>query len=142
MAGKHPVILLGTNRFTRCQAMIRIKSHVVLRVEANPLRVDLSTPGGLPGVRKIRVETDASLAEPKKASPGCFAVVQPSSITIVFDGQPLLFATQTDPKTVHIRMDLRPLGVAVYDDASGLHLGASTLAHNEFVDCATAIALS
>ena len=110
-------VVLGTNRFTRCAALIRIKEHVVLRVETAPLRVGLSTPGGLPGVRKIQVETDSTRAEPRKASPGCFAVIESSSVTIVFRGQPLLFATQTDPETVHVRLDLRPIGLAVHDDA-------------------------
>ncbi|MEK7866826.1 MAG: hypothetical protein AAB434_09110 [Planctomycetota bacterium] len=135
-------VILGSNRFTDCAALLRIRDHVVLRVETEPMRVTLSTPAGIRGVSEVHVEANDVRRPSRKLSPRCVVAAGVADATVVYRDYPVLIARQTQPGTVHLRVDLRPLGIAFYDDPSGLHVGESTLAQTEFIRCATAIALS
>jgi len=53
----------------------------------------------------------------------------------------LAIATLLDAQTAHLRIDLRPLGINVYDDADGLHIGKNTFAGNAVSRAAVAINL-
>lgn len=64
-----------------------------------------------------------------------------SNVSIFWNNALLISATLVDPATVHIKLDLRLLGILIYDDHEGLHVGKNLLAHNSFMNCMTAIAL-
>jgi len=53
-------------------------------------------------------------------------------------------ATVLDSKTntVHLRLDLRPIGINIYDDVSGLHVGTNLFSGNVVKGAGTAINLA
>ena len=140
-------VLLGTNRIEDCQTLIAVRDHAVLRVEASPPpnspRLMLSTPPGLRSGRSLTIEDNRLVSANEIAralNPKVF--VAGSTVSVFLGDTLLLLATQVDPETVHVKLDLRPLGINVYDDAYGLHVGPSTLARNHLSHCPTAIGLT
>jgi hypothetical protein len=63
------------------------------------------------------------------------------SFAIFWDQQALAVATRLDPQTAHLKLDLRPLGISIYDDSDGLHIGKNVFSGNEVVRSAAAINL-
>lgn len=53
----------------------------------------------------------------------------------------LAVALLRDGETVHLKIDLRPLGVQICDDASGLHVGFAVFGKNAITGAAVAIGL-
>ncbi|MBI4269165.1 MAG: hypothetical protein HY615_02445 [Candidatus Rokubacteria bacterium] len=51
-------------------------------------------------------------------------------------------ATLFDAGTVHLKLDLRPLGITIYDDADGLHIGQNVFSGNVVDRSAVAISLA
>jgi len=64
------------------------------------------------------------------------------TVGVFWDKAPLLAAVRLSHDTVHVRLDLRPLGVNIHDDDRGLHVGDSLLAGNDIGGCDTAIGLA
>ena len=46
-----------------------------------------------------------------------------------------------DQDTVHLKLDLRPIGIAIYDDHKGLHIGSNLFVLASFANCMTAISI-
>jgi hypothetical protein len=130
-------ILLGSNKFTNCRTLLGVRDRPVLRVMTAPLRVSLKTP---PGVRpELSVEIEENQ---QREGPRDLRIVYGENNAAVFLGDySLILATTIDPSTAHLKIDLRPLGLKIYDDVEGLHVGGNVLARNAFTDCTTAIAL-
>jgi hypothetical protein len=84
---------------------------------------------------ELKRESLASNSEPR-------IVRGETNVSIFWDDVLLVSATLVDPETVHVKIDLRRLGIMIYDDHEGLHVGKNLLAHNSFMNCMTAIALS
>lgn len=53
----------------------------------------------------------------------------------------ILSATLPDQETVYLKLDLRPVGMVIYDDHLGLHIGGNLPAGSSFSNCMTAISL-
>jgi hypothetical protein len=53
----------------------------------------------------------------------------------------VLTALKRSEETAHIKLDLRPLGLSIYDDFDGLHIGTNTFSKNDFLAADVAIAL-
>jgi hypothetical protein len=68
-------------------------------------------------------------------------VASEKSVAIFWDDAPLAIATLLDPDTVSLRLDLRLIGINLFDDALGLHVGNNVFARNNVVGCETALAL-
>jgi hypothetical protein len=131
-------VILGSNHFEGCDNIVAIRQHALLRVETSPLRLSLTTPPELPSARRIQVVDN----EVRTGSDIKVRVVKSeTSVAIFWDETPLLIATALDDVRVSLRLDLRPIGINLYDDALGLHAGSNNFAGNQIVNCQTAIAL-
>ena len=64
-----------------------------------------------------------------------------TNVSIFWKDLLLLSATLLDENTAHIKLDLRPVGLRIYDDHEGLHVGSNLLANGSISNCMTAISL-
>jgi hypothetical protein len=64
-----------------------------------------------------------------------------SNVSIFWKDLLLLSARLLDKETAHLKLDLPPLGIVIYDDPDGLHIGKNLLARSAFIDCMIAISL-
>jgi hypothetical protein len=130
-------IILGSNRFTNCRTLVGIKDQPILQVSILPLSLSLKTPPGVPSTSSVEIVDNES-----KRVPSDLRIVHDDKSTGVFLGeQALILATLLDESTAHLKLDLRPIGLRIFDDIDGLHIGKNVLTGNAFTDCATAIAL-
>ena len=130
------VVLLGGNRFVECQSILAYQGNPVLRVDVDPLRVELTTPENLPSRRAVRVGANARCPEKEVR-----VVATAESFAIFWREYALVLATRLDPGTAHLKLDLRPLGMNIYDDFAGLHIGTNIFSGNEVSHTAVAINL-
>lgn len=131
-------VLLGTNSFVDCGAILSFSEDAQLTVALSPLRLSFSTPkrsGVVPLVLEGNVLMPGS-------DPGS-RIVAVSTNTVVLHHRdvPILTAVTLSEEILEMRIDLRPLGISVFDDAQGLHVDGSTLARNTVTRCAVAIAI-
>ena len=132
-------VLMGLNRFENCQTLIAWGEHPVLKAEAglSSLQLDTSVMGEK--ILAVRVK-GKSLAVGKQV----FSLIASDvGTTVLFGGnQAILVATQIDEHTLHIKLDLRPLGLNIFDDVAGLHVGRNVMASNSFNGCKVGIRLA
>jgi hypothetical protein len=113
----------------------------LLRVDRDPLRILLRTPTDAPGGQAVIVE-DNRITVSAAAAQRVRVIAAAPSVSLFWDDVPLVMATRLDDETIHVKLDLRPIGINVFDDADGLHLGENVLADNAIVNCETAIGLA
>ena len=131
-------VILGTNRFVDCDAIVAIRQHELLRVFTSPLRVSLTTPPDLPSGRSVQVvDSDSQL----QSAANVQVVKGDRSVAIFWDETPLVIATLLGESLVSLRVDLRQIGVNLFDDADGLHIGSNLFAGNLVSGASTAISL-
>lgn len=133
-------VLLGSNSFVDCQTLVAFGQHQLLSVATDPLRVTLSTPPDLPSGRAVHVlENEKGPASSTHAR----LVTSDNSVAIFWDSVPLLIAILLDSanKTVSLRLDLRPLGIGLFDDSSALHIGMNHFSGNRITGSSAAIVL-
>jgi len=130
------VVLLGGNRFVDCLSILAYRGSPMLQVDTEPLRVQLVTPENLPSHRAIRV--DQQVQTPEK---DVRVVATSESFSVFWRDHALALATRWDPETAHLKLDLRPLGINIYDDFAGLHIGTNIFSGNEVSHAAVAINL-
>ena len=131
-------VLIGNNQFVDCDTLVGVQGQPLLRVEVSPLRVTLETPSELPSARALSVKNGVV-----KAVGGQARVVSTErSFGVFWDDTAVLLATLIDDSTVHLRIDLRLLGINLYDDIDGLHVGGNIFSQNELSRARTAIALA
>jgi len=128
-------VLLGSNRFVDCGSILSFKGTPVLAVKLEPLRAELTTPEQPPLVH-VHVNHEHSSPNDHVKT-----VATPRSFAIFWDDHALTLATLLDDLTIHLKLDLRPLGINIYDDPQGLHIGQNVFTGNVVKDCATAINL-
>jgi hypothetical protein len=104
-------VILGSNEFIDCPTLLAYKGKPVLRVTVNPLRVAFDPPPGVPSVELRHVTTDRSDA-------------------IISGEQAIAIATLVDANTVHLAVDLRPIGMNIVADAGGIRIGNSLFVGN------------
>lgn len=68
-------------------------------------------------------------------------IAEDQSVSIFWAQTPLAIATLLDPCTIHLKLDLRRLGLNIFEDADGLHIGSNVFSHNDLVNCDTAISV-
>lgn len=129
-------VILGGNRFVDCGSLLVHRGVPLLRVEFDPLRVELRTPENLPSGRLARVDPAGHGPEDHVR-----VVATSQSFAIFWDDDALVLATLLDAQTVHLKLDLRPLGINIYDDPSGLHIGGNLFSRNAVSGAAAAISL-
>ncbi len=132
-------VVLGTNRFTGFDTILGRRDHPVLRV-GDDASVYLWAPRDpAPSTQWVQVISDATqpLGHP-------VMVVRANDKTScgLFDKatyHALVLATVLGPSLVHLRLDLRPLGLLIYDDIDGLHIGGTRIAGQNLQGTGTAI---
>ena len=134
-------VIIGTNRIANCQILISVRGSPLLQVSHSPLQVSLNLPRDLPSRiffeivdNELKRKSPASIPEPR-------IVKGEKNVSIFWDDVLLLSATLVDQETVHLKIDLRRLGILIYDDHEGLHVGKNIMAYNSFLNCMTAISL-
>ena len=129
---------LGSNEFIDCQAMIGFKGRTLLGVADDPLRVTLAIPDSAPsgGFRYEVIENKA-----QKADKQLQVSKRGDAVAILFGPHLLCVAAKLDTGEIAVKLDLRPVGVQVYDDVHGLHVGTNTFAGNTFKASHTAISV-
>ena len=130
-------VIVGNNSFIDCQALLAYHGRPMLRVLLDPLRVVFNTPRDVPNVRHVAIDENGHV-EPSElghvlGGVNCFAFVA-SDVA-------LLLAIQAHSETIYLRLELRPLGMNIYDDVNGLHIGGNAFSGNEIRNAATAINL-
>jgi len=130
-------VLLGRNRFVECGSILAYKGVPLLRVIFDPLRLELTTPDALPSGRAVHVDQKGKSPEDRVR-----IVSSPRSFAIFWDEDALAVATLFDAGTAHLKLDLRPLGITIYDDADGLHIGQNVFSGNVVDRSAVAISLA
>lgn len=122
-------VILGGNQFIDCQNILSYRGQAVLRVLVNPLRVEINAPADIPGAPNPVVLRNVQ----SERSFGVFTT----------GDRAVALATLLDPEReiVHLTLDLRPLGMNIYDDPQGLHVGNNLFSMNVIEGAATAISL-
>lgn len=68
-------------------------------------------------------------------------VASDRSVAIFWEESPLVIATLLADTLVSLRVDLRSIGINLFDDANGLHVGGNHFAGNWISGAPTAVAL-
>jgi hypothetical protein len=130
-------VLLGTNTFIDCGALLAVGDDAVVRVDrASPPALTLKTPPR--AARQIAVHA----GRPAAADPHVAVVESETMCAVFYDEHLLAIAVRMDDERVHLTLDLRPVGVLVYTDPEGLHVGPHVIAKNTLRGSGTAIALA
>ena len=134
-------VIIGTNRFINCLTLLSLRDQPLLQVSFSPLRVSLRLPQDLPsriffeiGDNEVRAEDNAPNSNPRVVS-------SETNVGIFLSDTLLVSATLLGRETAHLKIDLRRIGIMIYDDNDGLHVGKNVLAHTSFANCMTAISL-
>jgi hypothetical protein len=132
------IVLLGGNEFVDCENILAAKGEPLLSVRA-PLTVTVRTPQEWPQSQALSVVSN-EVAPPDQEGVQVFR--DGLSVCVVFQGFPMLFAVSEKPDRVLLRLDLRAIGINVFDDAQGLHIGGNLFRGNRISNAATAISLA
>jgi len=135
-------VVLGTNEFTDCQTLLGLDEEPVLQVLANPLRISFHAPASFPGGRSLIIENNELKSMPPSRPPFPMVVATDRQVGLFLGTDSLVLATLLDDSRVHLKLDLRPLGLLIHDEIDGLHIGAHVLARKNFIGCTTAIVLT
>ena len=135
-------MIIGSNRLINCQTVISLKEQPLLQVSLLPLRVSLRLPRDLPSSIFFEIVENELKDSGGAAAQNPHIVTSETNVSIFWKDVLLVSSTLLDQETVHLKIDLRRIGINIYDDQAGLHVGQNTLTGNSFADCATAIALA
>jgi hypothetical protein len=130
------VVLLGGNRFVECDSILAYRGMPILKVGFDPLRLELATPEGRPSHPHVRVDQKGASPQDRVQ-----IVATPQSFAVFWQEHALAVATLLDAGTAHLKLDLRPLGINIYDDLDGLHIGHNVFSGNVVSHSAAAISL-
>lgn len=129
--------IMGHNRFENCRTLIAWQERPLLQVKGEPSSLRLDTTGLGDKIRGIRIE-----GKGVTAGEGVRVVISEFSTTVFVNNEGILFVTKLDQQTLHAKVDLRSLGLNVYDDVEGLHVGRNIIIHNAFRDCEVGVRLA
>jgi hypothetical protein len=135
-------ILIGSNRFTECASIISYMNLPLLQILSDPLRATLRIPPDRGTPPALTIEENRIVSPSADPTPQELKVNSDrNSLTVLYKDVPLLLATMVDRETIVVHVDLRPVGLNIYDDAGGLHIGTNALQRNSFSRCNSAISL-
>jgi hypothetical protein len=130
-------VVLGGNEFIDCENILSAKGEPLLSVRSAPLSVTIRTPDRWPPAQTLTVIANEVLP----GQDGVRVVRDSASVCVVFHDFPMLFAVSETPDRVLLRLDLRSIGIDVFDDAGGLHVAGNFFRGNRVSNGATAISL-
>jgi len=134
-------VMVGTNRITNCQTLLSVRDQPLLQLALSPLRVSLRLPPDNPSRIFFEVVDNTIRGEGITTNPELRVIQGENNVGIFWKGMLLLSATLLDRGTAHLKIDLRPVGLQIFDDHQGLHIGKNILARASFTNCMTAISL-
>jgi hypothetical protein len=135
-------VRIGSSRFQDCRSIISYMDRPMLQLEADPIRATVRMPPerGIPPT--IAIEENRFVSPPvAPESQGLRLKSDLNSLALTLNDVPLLMATLVDRETIVARIDFRPVGINIFDDAEGLHIGANILRGKHFSHSASAIDL-
>lgn len=135
-------VFWGGNRMIDCVALLSLGEQLVLAVTGPPIKIDLAAS-------RPQFSVDVNIRQNKDVGgqSGFLRIIPspdregPNAITMLRDDRLVLFAHAASADEIVLHVDLRPIGMNVFDDANGIHVGDSTLAGNTFQGVSTAITL-
>ncbi len=131
-------VALGSNLLTDCETIIAFGALVGLKIEESPLRLTMNTPDHPRSPIKVSVDRN----EVNTSSPGQLSVVvSESSVAVFWKSNPLVIATRLQDGLISLKLDLRPVGFNIYDDAAALHIGSNQFTNNAFINAQVAFQL-
>jgi hypothetical protein len=133
-------VILGTNKIINCQVVIALKEQPLLQVAFSPLRISLNLPQDVPTGPSFDI-VDNVIKNGAALDPELRIVAAQTNVSIFWKDLLILSATMLDEETAHLKLDLRPVGLAIFDDPQGLHIGRNLMAQTSFANCMTAISL-
>jgi hypothetical protein len=134
-------VIIGTNKLINCRTLIGVKDQPLLQVEFLPLRVSLVPPRNLPSGISFEIIDNITKGMEGRANQDLRIVAGETNVSILWKDFLLLSATLLDKETAHLKLDLRPIGIKIFDDPEGLHVGSNLLANGSILNCMTAISL-
>ena len=130
-------VIFGQNRFENCRTLIAWQEKPILKIEGELSSLQLDTTGLGEGIKEIRVEGGHVIS-----GDGVRVVISESTVTVFVHNEAILFVTRLESQTLHVKVDLRPLGLNIYDDIVGLHAGRNVIARNMFSGCEVGVRLA
>ena len=141
------IVVWGGNRLTDCVALLSWNDRTVLRIATSPIRLDFFVPPGISnGTQPLEI-VENQLVAPTPQPREVRVISSPEAVAVLWTELPIVTAQAigTDGPSgqpmVLLRTDLRPMGMNVFDDAAGIHVGDGLLARTAFSRCSTAIFL-
>lgn len=131
-------VILGSNKISNCQTLISVKDQPLLQIDFSPLRIHLKLPRSLPSNIFFEIANNAVQGDPP---PNLRVIAGETNVSVFWKDFLIVSATVLDQEAVHLKLDLRPVGMALYDGPEGLHIGGNLLARSSFANCMTAISL-
>jgi hypothetical protein len=130
-------VIWGGNDFIDCVALLG--NSVVLQVlSPSPVRINFSLPAS--PLTPVPVEIRDNVVVTGADHIRVFSESH-DSVAVIWQSLPILMAQQISADTVLLHTDFRPLGIAIFDDGAGLHVGSGILSGNNFTGCSIGIAL-
>lgn len=138
-------VIVGGNGFRDCKTIIAFGGRPLLGLKPGSNDVQLHVPAlGAPNAEKM-----ALVFEGYRVVSGDDGVTRQLTIRhhddevrVYFAHSLLLVVSQLSDLVIHIHLDLRPLGVRVFSDAEGLHVGPHTFFNLAFQAESPAISVS
>jgi hypothetical protein len=143
------IVVWGGNRMIDCVALLSWRNQTVLRLSTSPVVVDFVVPSDGSsdnGLRPLEIVAN-ELVSPKPRPREVVIKSSPGAVAVLWSELPLIMAQDigidapSGQPMVLLHTDLRPVGMNVFDDAAGIHVGGNVLARTAFDRCSTAIAL-
>jgi hypothetical protein len=131
------IVVLGGNEFVDCENILAASGEPLLSIRSAPLSVTFRTPRAWSQSPAVTIVAN----EVTSPQDGIHVVRDATSVSVVFRGFPMLVAISEGQDRVLLRLDLRPLGINVFDDAEGLHIGGNSYRGNRISNAATGISL-
>jgi hypothetical protein len=141
------IVVWGGNRLIDCVSLLSWKDRTILSVSTSPVLVHLTVPpDGTNGLKPLKIEANeliSSTPPPREVD----IRISPTGVAILWTQLPIVTVLDigldrpSGHRMVLLRTDLRPLGINVFDDAAGIHVGEGLVARTAFSRCSTAIVL-
>jgi hypothetical protein len=130
-------VIWGGNDFIDCVSLLG-HSVVLQVVSPSPVRINFRLPTSVTTPTPVEIRDNGVIVG---ADHTRVFSDSPDSVAVIWKNVPILMGQQLSADTVLLHADLRPLGIAIFDDAAGLHVGSGILSGNNFTGCSIGIAL-
>lgn len=137
-------VILGGNGFRDCPTIIAFGGQPLLSVVPNSGEIELRVPARPPSGAASPLTITGARAS--GSDPGLLRQIVVRShddeVRVFFQHALLLVVSRLSETDTHVHLDLRPLGVRVFSDAEGLHVGMNDISNLAFQAESPAISVS